>query len=64
MKPTERQLAALHFCEEVLCIEYNGNLDDRYEVSTFLADCLDDAKCLYEELKCEYEAYMNDLYND
>lgn len=64
MKPTERQIAALHFCEEMLHIEYDGNLDDKYEVSTFLTDYLDDAKCLYEELKCEYEVYMNDLYND
>ena len=63
MKPTVRQIEELHFCEEMLDIEYVGNIEDKYEVSSFLYTYLDDAKNLYKELQCEYEAYINDIYD-
>ena len=58
MKPTERQISAVHFCEEWLHISFEGNLEDRNQVSEFLSEYLDDAKNLYEEIACEYEAYL------
>lgn len=61
MKPTARQISAVHFCEEWLHISFEGDLEDRSQVSTFLSEYLDDAKNLYEEIACEYEAYLNDL---
>ena len=47
----------------MLDIEYIGNIEDKYEVSSFLYTYLDDAKNLYRELQCEYEAYINNLYD-
>lgn len=60
-KPTNRQLAALNFCCEMLDIKFIGNKDNSNEVSLFLSEYLDEAKSLYDELKCEYESYINDL---
>lgn len=58
---TERQKSAVHFCEEWLHISFEGDINDRTQVSNFLAEYLDDAKNLYEEIRCEYEAYLMDL---
>lgn len=55
---TLRQKRAVHFCEELLHISFEGNLEDRSQVSDFLSEYLDDAKNLYEEIRCEYEAYL------
>lgn len=58
---TNRQKAAVHFCEQWLNITFNGNIENRYEVSAFLSEYLQEAKDLYNELRCEYEAYLWDL---
>lgn len=58
---TERQKSAVHFCEEWLHISFEGDINDRTQVSNFLAEYLDDAKNLYEEIRCEYETYLMDL---
>lgn len=60
-KSTERQRAAVHFCEQFLNVEFTGNINDFYQVSDFLSEYLEDAKRMYEELLCEYEAYLWDL---
>lgn len=58
---TKRQEAAIHFCEEILHVTFEGDLKDKKEVSLFLSEYLDDAKNIYEELACEYEAYLWEL---
>lgn len=58
---TDRQKAAVHFCEQWLNITFSGNIENRYEVSAFLSEYLQEAKDLYNELRCEYEAYLWDL---
>lgn len=61
MKPTNIQIAAVHFCEEWLNISFKGDIEDRAQVSIFLKEYLDDAKNTYEEVACEYEAYLWEL---
>lgn len=63
MKPTQKQIAAVNFCCEMLPIEFTGNIENKNEVSLFLSEHLDDAKRLYEELQAEYSAYIMDLYD-
>ena len=58
---TNRQRAAVHFCEQWLNITFEGNIEDKYQVSIFLGEYLQDAKNLYNEVRCEYEAYLWDL---
>lgn len=58
---TDRQKAAVHFCEQWLNITFNGNIENKYEVSAFLGEYLQEAKDLYNELRCEYESYLWDL---
>ena len=58
---TKRQKAAIHFCEQWLNITFNGDIENRYQVSIFLGEYLQEAKDLYNELRCEYEAYLWDL---
>ena len=58
---TDRQKASVHFCEQCLNITFNGDIEDRYQVSIFLGEYLQEAKDLYNELRCEYEAYLWDL---
>lgn len=55
---TPRQKRAVHFCEELLHIPFEGDLEDSHQVSNFLSKYLADAKNLYEEIACEYEAYL------
>ena len=56
MKPTNSC-----FCEEWLNISFKGDIEDRAQVSIFLKEYLDDAKNTYEEVVCEYEAYILEL---
>ena len=55
---TDKQKAAVHFCEQWLNITFEGNIEDKHQVSTFLEEYLQEAKDLYNEIKCEYEAYL------
>lgn len=58
---TNRQKAAVHFCEQWLNVTFEGNIDDFQQVSYFLSIYLDEAKSLYDEVRCEYESYLWDL---
>ena len=44
MKPTNIQIAAVHFCEEWLDISFEGDIKDRQQVGSFLSEYLDKAK--------------------
>ena len=57
---TNRQKAAVHFCEQWLHITFEGDINDFQQVSYFLSIYLDEAKSLYNEVKCEYESYLWD----
>ena len=58
---TDRQKATIHFCEQRLNITFNGNINNRFEVSIFLGEYLQEAKNLYDEIRCDYEAYLWNL---
>ena len=55
---TDKQKAAVHFCEQWLNITFEGDIEDKYQVSTFLEEYLQEAKDLYNEIKYEYEVYL------
>lgn len=57
---TAQQRNEVSFCETMLNITFEGDLFNPDDVNPFLAECLDDALNLYNELSCEYEAYMGD----
>lgn len=61
---TSRQKAAVHFCEQWLDVTFEGNINDFQQVSYFLSIYLDEAKSLYNEVRCEYESYLWDLMMD
>ena len=54
----KKKKAAVHFCEQWLNITFEGNIENKHQVSTFLEEYLQEAKDLYNEIKCEYEAYL------
>jgi hypothetical protein len=58
---TARQKAAVEFCEEILNIEFIGNIESYEDCSRLLSEFLDEAKRTYQELRCEYEAYIESL---
>lgn len=58
---TDRQKNEVHFCEEWLNISFEGDINSKQDVNDFLSEYFDEAEYLYMELKCEYEAYLNDL---
>lgn len=58
---TDKQKAAVHFCEQWLNITFEGDIEDKNQVSTFLEEYLQEAKDLYNEIKCEYETYLWNL---
>lgn len=55
---TNRQKAAVNFCEQWLNVTFNGDINNFRQVSNFLSIYLKEAKLLYDEIKCEYEAYL------
>lgn len=61
---TNRQKAAVHFCEQWLHVTFEGDINDFQQVSHFLSTYLDEAKSLYNEVRCEYESYLWDLMMD
>lgn len=58
---TARQRAAVSFCESLNFPDFTGDINNFYEVSLYLSNYLEDAKCFYEEISCEYEAYIESL---
>ena len=61
---TNKQKAAVHFCEQWLNVTFKGNINDFQQVSYFLSIYSDEAKSLYDEVRCEYESYLWDLMMD
>ena len=61
---SNRQKAAVHFCEKWLDVTFNGDINNFNQVSTFLSKYLEEAKSYCREVKCEYDAYMWDLIID
>ena len=61
---TDKQKAAVHFCEQWLNVTFNGDINNFQQVSNFLSIYLEEAKSLYNEIKCEYESYLWDLMMD
>lgn len=61
---TNKQRAAVHFCEQWLNVTFEGNINDFQQVSYFLSTYLDEAESLYNEVRCEYESYLWDLMAD
>lgn len=59
-KSTERQRRAVSFVEEWCNISFEGNIDNFYEVSDFLADYLDIAKEIAEDATSAYWSTIND----
>ena len=59
-KSTERQRRAVSFVEEWCNISFEGNIDNFYEVSDFLADYLDTAKEIAEDATSAYLSTMSD----
>jgi len=58
---TERQKKAVNFCEEVLGIDFNGNINNYTDVGQFLKEYLQEAKNCYHEIASEYDAFMWEL---
>lgn len=58
---TNKQRAAVYFCEQWLNVTFEGNINDFQQVSYFLSIYLDEAKSLYDEVRYEYESYLWDL---
>lgn len=58
---TQRQKAAVHFCEQWLNVPFEGDIENFNQVSNYLSMYLEDAKWTAEEIACEYSAYVNDL---
>ena len=54
MKSTERQRAAVHFCEQWLNVTFNGDINNFQQVSKFLSKYVEEAKLIYSVIACEY----------
>lgn len=55
LKSTSKQRAAVKFCEHILSVDFDGNIESFQDCSAFLGEYLEIAKQHYTELKCEYE---------
>lgn len=54
---TDKQKRAVIFCERILHnIIFRGDINDSIDVSKFLSEHLEDAKYLYLEMCCDYNA--------
>ena len=60
-KSTIKQVAAVHFCEQWLNVTFDGDINNFQQVSNFLSEYLEEAKSTYDEIACEYDAYLWDL---
>ena len=61
---SDKQKAAVHFCEKWLDVTFNGDINNFNQVSAFLSKYLEEAKSYYREIECEYEAYLWELMMD
>lgn len=55
---TDKQKATVHFCEQWLNVTFEGDINNFRQVNNFLSEYLEEAKLLYNEIACEYEAYL------
>lgn len=55
-KSTKKQQAAVRYCEKWLYVEFDGNINDFNDCSSFLNMYLDDAKQAALEFTWEIEA--------
>lgn len=58
---TPKQIAAVRFCESLDFPKFTGNINIFCDCSSYLSKYLEQAKNMYVELSCEYEAYINEL---
>lgn len=56
---TERQKNAVAFCEEWLNIEFNGDINNFNEVSSFLSLHLDVAKAVCDDAVMSYYSHFD-----
>ena len=59
-KSTKKQQSAVRYCEQWLCIEFDGNIESFDECSHFLSIYLEEAKQTESELRRAHEAYIGD----
>ena len=59
---TIQQYHAIHFCEKVLSIKFDGDKNSEREIDGFLRDYLDIAKYEYRRLAAEYDTYIKDFH--
>lgn len=62
MRTTEKQKAAVLFCEQQLNIKYTGNINNPIEVSKFLSEFLSRAKTRLKEINYEYSDKLDDIF--
>lgn len=58
IKSTEKQQAAVRYCEQWLYIEFEGDINSFEDCSLFLGIYLEDAKQTEMGLSCEFAAYF------
>ena len=51
---TKKQKLAISFCEEILDIQFKGNIDNFNDVNNFLSLNLENAKMIAEDAKESY----------
>lgn len=51
---TKKQIAAIHFCEEVFNQKFEGDINNFYEVSKYLSENLDIAKDIMQDAIAGY----------
>ena len=54
VRPTKSQVRAVHFCEMVLDIKFEGNIHNLYDIEEFLDNYLEDAKIIMEDAESSY----------
>ncbi len=57
-KSTEKQQKAVRYCEQWLCVEFEGDINNYNDCNTFLDAYLEDAKQSERELSCEFDTYL------
>lgn len=60
---TTKQKESVKFCEEILSIEFEGNINKYVDCYNFLNIYLEDAKRIYDELKGEWETAMLEYWD-
>lgn len=58
-KPTTSQLKAIKYCEEMLCITFEGNANNYDDCEEFLREYLSDAEQTEKEFNENISIYLN-----